>query len=40
LSRKRQHALEHGDADRQIAIEIKECGEKIGRLDRNKFGNG
>jgi hypothetical protein len=40
LSRQRQHALEHRDADRQITIEIKECGEKIGWLYGNKFGDG
>jgi hypothetical protein len=40
LSRKRQHALEHGDADWQIAIEVKERSEEIRGLDGNEFGNG
>jgi hypothetical protein len=40
LSGKRQHAFEHGNADRQVAIEIKEGSEKIGRLYGHEFGNG
>ena len=39
LSGKRQHALEHGDADRQITVQIKECGEKIRWPYRDEFGN-
>jgi hypothetical protein len=40
LSGKRQHPLEHGDADRKIAVEIKKRGEKIGWLYGNKFSHG
>jgi hypothetical protein len=32
LSRQRQYTLEHGDADRQVTIEIKERSEQIGGL--------
>jgi hypothetical protein len=35
----RQHALKHGDSDRQVAIEIKERSKKIGRLYGDKLGN-
>jgi hypothetical protein len=40
LSRKRQHALEHRNAEWQVPIEIEECGEKIGWLNGNKFSHG
>ncbi|ABQ33709.1 hypothetical protein BBta_1490 [Bradyrhizobium sp. BTAi1] len=40
LSRKRQHALEHGDPGREIAIEVKECGKKLRRLYCNEVSNG
>jgi hypothetical protein len=40
LSRQRQDSLEHGDADRQIAVEIKEGGKQIGWLYGNEFSNG
>jgi hypothetical protein len=40
LSGKRQHPLEHGDADRKIAVEIEKRGEKIGWLYGNKLGDG
>ena len=40
LSGKRQHPLEHGDADRQVTIEIKESSEKIGRLYGHELGHG
>ena len=35
-----QHALDHGDADRQIAIEIKESREKIRGLDSHELCDG
>jgi hypothetical protein len=40
LSRKRQDAFEHGDADREIIVEVKERGEKVRRLHRNQLGDG
>ena len=40
LSRQRQHALEHGDADRQIAVEIEKCSEQIRGLNGNEFSDG
>jgi hypothetical protein len=32
--------FEHGDADRQVATEIKERSEKIGRLYGHELGHG
>jgi hypothetical protein len=40
LARKRQHALEHGGADRKVAIEIEKRSEQIRRLHGDEFSNG
>ena len=39
LPGKRQHALQHRHAARQIAAICEECRERFGRLDRDKFGD-
>jgi hypothetical protein len=40
LSWESQHTLDHGDADRQVAIEIKKRREKIRRLDGHELRDG
>jgi hypothetical protein len=40
LSRKCQHALEHRNADRQIAIQIEKGRERLGRSDGHEFSDG
>jgi hypothetical protein len=40
LSRKRQHSLEHGDADRQIVIKIEKRSEQIRGLHGDEFSDG
>ena len=40
LSRKRQHALEHGNADRQVAVQIEKGRKRLGRSDGHELGDG
>jgi hypothetical protein len=40
LSGQRQHTLEHGDADRQVAIEIEKRSEQIRGLHGDELSDG
>ena len=40
LSGQRQYALEHGHADRQIAVEIEKRSKQIRGLHGDEFSNG
>jgi hypothetical protein len=39
LPRKRQHALQHGNADWQIAVQVKKGRQRLGWLDGDEFGD-
>jgi hypothetical protein len=40
LSGQRQYTLEHGDTDREVAIEIKKRSEQIRGLHGDEFSDG